>query len=260
MHTISILPAFSDNFIYVIHNGSSAAVIDPSAAYQVSKFLKENNLGLETVLITHHHSDHTGGVGQLKKETGCTVIGGGSRMGGGDSAVSDGDERESAGLSVRVIGVPGHTNDHVAYYIPSLKAVFTGDALFSAGCGRLFEGSAKQMYTSLQKLAALDDDTLVYCGHEYTDENLQFAAMVDPGNEYVKEKLEAVRDTISQGGYSVPSTIAEEKKTNPFLRAGELSIRKYLHMERASDVEVFAELRNRKDRFYYPITTKIFKK
>ncbi len=235
MNAIEIL-RYYDNYLYIVHDTNAALAVDPGSAQPVRSFLREHDLLLSAILITHHHGDHTGGVSQLQEETGCTVLGPKIRgVGNVNTPVNDGDEKDIAGILVRVIAVPGHTKDHVVYYIPALNAVFTGDTMFVAGCGRLFGGSAKEMYDSLQKIAALGDDVNVYCGHDYTEENLRFALTVEPGNEYVKEKLAKVRDILSRDGYTVPSTIAEEKKINVFLGA--------------SDVKVFAGLRRRKDMF-----------
>ncbi len=250
MQAISILRAFYDNYIYVIKQDADAVVIDPGHDQPVLRYLQDNNLELSTILLTHHHSDHTGGTAKLKQVTGCNVIGPDNAHGQiVDERVRERDIKDILSYKVEVISTPGHTMTHVVYHIPDLKALFTGDTLFIAGCGRLFEGNAKQMWNSLQKLLALSDDTKVYCGHEYTEYNLRFAATVDPDNIAVTEKLESVRKTLAGGGCSVPSTIAEEKRYNPFLRTDDLSIRKHLKMESASDVEVFAELRRRKD--YY---------
>ncbi len=250
MQTISILRAFYDNYIYVIRQDSDITVIDPSSDQPVLQYLNDNNLNLSTILLTHHHFDHTGGVAKLKQKRGCTVIGpDDTRLHDVDIRVHEGDVKDVSSLKVKVIYTPGHTKTHVAYHLPELKALFTGDTLFVSGCGRLFEGNAREMWNSLRKLVALGDDTRVYCGHEYTEYNLRFAATVDPDNIAVTEKLVSVRRTLAGGGYSVPSTIAEEKKYNPFLRANDPSIRKHLQMESASDVDVFAELRRRKDEY-----------
>lgn len=250
MQTISILRAFNDNYIYVIRQDSDITVIDPSSDQPVLQYLNDNNLNLSTILLTHHHFDHTGGVAELKQKRGCRVVGpDDTRLHDVDIRVHEGDVKDISLRNVKVIFTPGHTKTHVAYHLPELKALFTGDTLFVSGCGRLFEGNAKEMWNSLQKLVALGDDTQVYCGHEYTEYNLRFAATVDPENRSVKEKLASVKNTLATGGYSVPSTIAEEKKYNPFLRADDPSIKKHLQMESASDVEVFAELRRRKDEY-----------
>jgi hydroxyacylglutathione hydrolase len=245
MEKISILWAFNDNYIYVIQKDKDVIVVDPGHDQPVLQYLQDNNLKLSTILLTHHHADHTGGAGKLKQVTGCTVIGpDGYTV---DEKVRGGDVIDSLPFETEVIATPGHTRSHVVYKMPELKALFTGDTLFIAGCGRLFEGNAEQMWRSLQKLSALQDDTKVHCGHEYTEHNLRFAATVDPDNRAITEKLESVRRILAGGGCSVPSTIAEEKEYNPFLRAHDVSIRKHLNMESAADVDVFTELRKRKD-------------
>ena len=247
MEEISILRAFYDNYIYVIQKGKDVIVVDPGHDQPVLRYLQDNNLRLSTILLTHHHADHTGGAAKLKQITGSTIIGpDGYSV---DERIRGGDIRNIISYKVEIISTPGHTRNHVVYHVPELNALFTGDTLFIAGCGRLFEGNAKQMWNSLQKLATLSDDTKVYCGHEYTEYNLRFAATVDPDNIAITEKLESVRKVLAGGGYSVPSTIGEEKEYNPFLRTPDLSIRRHLNMESASDVDVFAELRRRKDYF-----------
>jgi hydroxyacylglutathione hydrolase len=210
------------------------------------------------VLATHHHFDHVGGNRDLlEAHPGLRVYGSAddaSRIPGITDRMHDGDTIDLAGLSARVILIPAHTSGHVAYHFPTERAVFTGDTLFVAGCGRLFEGDAAQMMCSLAKLAALPDDTAVYCGHEYTEKNLRFAAMLEPGNARVQEKLARVRDERRAGRPTVPSTIADEKATNPFLRmqSPELaaSARRLVPGLPADDpVALFAAVRSLKDTF-----------
>lgn len=243
MQTITTLPALSDNYIYVIQHNTKAAVVDPGQAEPVLRFLKEKNLELSEILITHNHFDHIGGVEKLQHETGCIVVRTNSQI------QNRCTKTICHSLSVEVIPVPGHTKDHVAFYIPESSALFTGDTLFAAGCGRIFEGTPKTMFESLQKLASFEDKTLVYFGHEYTEENLQFAELVDPKNEEIKVRQTIVKNKLSRGEFSTPATLEDEKKTNPFLRTNNPSIRKKLQMETASDVEVFAKLRRDKDVF-----------
>lgn len=250
MHTISTIRVLSDNFVYIVHNKAEAIVIDPGSAQEVLQFLGNRNLSLDSILLTHHHFDHTSGVEELKSRTGCTVIGSAERHKDNiDDVIQDGNVKKIIDLSIEVVGVPGHTRNHVAYFIPELKALFTGDTLFAAGCGRLFEGTAEQMWNSLMKLSALGDDVYLYCGHEYTEDNLLFAISIEPANITLKNRLENIRNLLSSGKNSVPSLMSEEKLTNPFLRAKDVLIRQALGMETASDVEVFAELRRRKDVF-----------
>ena len=248
---VSAIPLLSDNYAWVLHDGKNVAVVDPGDASPVMRFLESNNLVLLHVLITHHHADHCGGVAALKREfTGCIVIGPDDiRLQGVDDPVRGGEERGILGLPMKVVGAAGHTKTHVLFYFPGLKALFTGDTLFSAGCGRLFEGSAADMYRSLITCAALSDDTRIYCGHEYTEENLRFAMAVDPCNTAIAPRLSKVKELRRRGMASVPSTILREKTFNPFLRVNDPAIRIKLGMESAEDVTVFARLREMKDRF-----------
>jgi hydroxyacylglutathione hydrolase len=248
---ITPIPLLSDNYAWAVHDGKSAAIIDPGEARPVVRFLEKNNLVLSHVLITHHHADHCGGAAALKREfTGCVIIGPeDERLKNCDDPVQGGEDRDILGLPIKVIAAPGHTKTHVLFYIPALKALFTGDTLFSAGCGRLFEGSALEMFQSFAKCTALGDDTLIYCGHEYTEENLKFALTVEPSNAAITDRLSEVKELRRRGQPSVPSTLIMEKAFNPFLRVKDPAIRKKLGMESAEDVEVFARLREMKDRF-----------
>ena len=245
------IPLLSDNYAWAVHDGKSAAIIDPGEARQSMRFLETNNLALSHILITHHHADHCGGAAALKQKfNGCIMIGpDDARLKSCDDPVRGGEERDVFEVSMKVIGAPGHTKTHVLFYFPELQALFTGDTLFSGGCGRLFEGSALDMFQSLVKCAALGDDTLIYCGHEYTEENLKFALTVDPGNAAITARLSEVKDLRRRGLPSIPSTLHMEKTFNPFLRVKEPAIRIKLGMESADDVEVFARLREMKDRF-----------
>jgi hydroxyacylglutathione hydrolase len=248
---ITPIPLLSDNYAWAVHDGKRAAIIDPGEAQPIERFLESNNLALSHVLITHHHADHCGGAGALKREfPGSIIIGpDDARLKSCDDPVRGGEERDVLGLQMKVISAPGHTKNHILFYFPALQALFTGDTLFSVGCGRLFEGSVLDMFQSLTKCAALSDDTLIYCGHEYTEENLKFALTVDPGNAALAARLSEVKELRRRGLPSVPSTLHMEKAFNPFLRVKEPAIRKKLGMESAEDVEVFARLREMKDRF-----------
>lgn len=246
---IITIPIAPDNYAYLIVCGYEAAVVDSSKAEPVLSILRDRGLSLKYVLSSHHHSDHTGANKALKDATGALVTGGDSRIASIDSVLDDGSAVQLGECTVEVIRVPGHTKKGVAYFLSSSRIVFTGDTLFGAGCGRVFEGSADQMYRSLMSLAELPDDTLVYYGHEYTVNNLEFALTVEPDNEQVQIRLEKVKKLVSSSGCTVPSTIEEEKRTNPFLRAHSKSIRKAIQMIGRSPVAVFSELRKRKDRF-----------
>jgi hydroxyacylglutathione hydrolase len=250
LHTISAVPVLADNYAWLLHDGKTAGVIDPGEAGPVLQAIAKSGLTLSSVLLTHHHADHCAGTPHLKRSCGCTVIGPkGTGIPEIDDAVEDGDQRMVVGEAMEVMAVPGHTRTHVAYFFPGLRALFTGDTLFGAGCGRVFESGAQQLFSSLSKLASLDDSTFIYCGHEYTEENLLFAAKVEPENKAVWRRLAEVNSLRSRGIATMPSTLGIERETNPFLRTGAPLLRKYLGMEKAPALDVFIELRKRKDQF-----------
>jgi hydroxyacylglutathione hydrolase len=256
MDSVITIPALGDNFIYLYrYNQSDSFAVDPSDGSLVLRAIKQHGLNLKMILLTHHHWDHIAGTDELKQKTGCKVIGADKRrIPGIDLVVSDGQILPVGDRKVRVIATPGHTATSVCYYMePSAGnnngILWTGDTLFVGGCGRLLECDAQSMADSLQKLASLPDDTLVYCGHDYTLENYEFASGIEPGNKIVKERLDHLRRLQTKGELTVPSTILLEKNTNCFLRAGTPELKAALGMQRAPDVEVFAELRRRKDVF-----------
>lgn len=236
-----------DNFSYLIISGDQTAAIDPSSAKPVLEELRKRNRRLNIILSTHFHSDHTGGNRELKAAENCGIIGGDPRIPLIDHIALDNENINIGELSVKVLSVEGHTKHQVAYYIESERAVFTGDTMFGAGCGRVFEGSAQKMYQSLMRLAQLPDNTLVYPGHEYTRENLRFAVEIEPENGEIVSRLEAVNELRNKGMFTVPSTILIEKQTNPFLRCDSKAIRKRLDMVGRSPVAVFEKLRGMKD-------------
>ncbi|MCF4994672.1 hydroxyacylglutathione hydrolase [Pseudomonas syringae] len=255
MIQISALPAFTDNYIWLLqdHSSQRCAVVDPGDAAPVQAWLDAHpQWVLSDILITHHHHDHVGGVERLKNATGATVYGPASEnIPARDVALKDNDKVTLLGWDFDVISVPGHTLGHIAYYHQGL--LFCGDTLFAAGCGRLFEGSPEQMHHSLGRLAALPEDTLVYCTHEYTLSNLKFALAVEPDNADIAARLEKVTQQRQNGVMTLPSTLALEKLTNPFLRTGETSVKQKMdersgRQNRASS-EVFAVLRAWKDTF-----------
>lgn len=227
---IHILPLLTDNYAYVIEQNSTAMVIDPGEAAPVLGFLKTKNLRLTHILCTHHHGDHVAGVPELKTQTGARVIGSAAdhyRLPFLDILVKDGNITEG----LHVIETPGHTQGHICYYSPTMKALFAGDTLFSLGCGRLLEGTADQLWGSLQKLIALPDETNLYAGHEYTASNARFCLSLDPDNEALQKRAAHIQ-TIKP---TYPVSMATEKQTNIFLKA-------------KSPAE-FAELRALKDKF-----------
>lgn len=220
------IPAFADNYIWLLRNGSHAVVVDPGDAAPVITLLESLSLSLDAVLITHHHSDHTGGVEQLLQYWPTRVYAPKhEQFGFPHTAVEENDvvHLASINLDLRVMEVPGHTLGHVAYY--GANYLFCGDTLFGGGCGRLFEGTPEQMFSSLQRLAKLPGDTEVYCTHEYTEHNLRFAYMLEPRNETLKRRQADTRELRSAGKPSLPSNISLELETNPFLRCDQPAIR-----------------------------------
>lgn len=259
---IEPLPAFSDNYLWLIHNGADAAVIDPGDAAVVQAEVKRKGLHLRHILITHHHADHVGGLATLKAQNDLQVYGPAAESGRIallDHLLRDGAtvDLPTLGLQFSVMEVPGHTIGHIAYYCDDTRPsgiLFCGDTLFSAGCGRLFEGTPSQMLHSLQRLAALGDRTAVYCAHEYTLSNLLFAKTADPGNIDVKDAIQEVREIREQHLPTLPSTLAREKKINPFLRCSTPSVIETVSRHAGlsgmpSEVEVFAAMRAWKDQF-----------
>lgn len=213
------IPAFSDNYVWLMQCGNKAAIVDPGEHQPVIEALEQRGLELAYILLTHHHADHIGGVGQLSRRYQPKVFGpDDARIPGNVVRVSEGDtvSLESMGLAFTVIEVPAHTRSHIAFYGHNM--LFSGDTLFSVGCGRLFEGSAEQMQVAMDKLAALPAETRVYCGHEYTASNCEFALRVEPGNEALNHRHAEVLELRARGEASLPSTIGNERETNPFMR------------------------------------------
>jgi hydroxyacylglutathione hydrolase len=256
---IVTVPQLSDNYAYlVIDDGSKeCAVVDCAEADKVIAAAKNHGVKLVAVLTTHWHGDHSGGNADIASKVPGIKVYGASAEGGKIPAltnpVADGDKVRIGALEARVIGIPAHTNGHVAYYFQSLGAVFTGDTMFVGGCGRVFEGRAATMVASLGKLAALPDSTQVYCGHEYTEKNLRFALTLEPGNEALKKKHEWTVKARAENKFTVPSSIGDEKKTNPFLRTDSLELRANLKKRDPSidddPVAIFAKARELKDHF-----------
>lgn len=223
MFKVSSVPAFKDNYIWLLTRGKRAFVVDPGDAAPVAARLAAEDLTLEGILITHHHADHQGGVAELAARWHPVVYGPANEsITGCTHPLSGGERIDVLGESVSVMAVPGHTAGHIAYYAPGM--LFCGDTLFGAGCGRLFEGTPEQMSASLDAIAALPDDTLVYCAHEYTEMNLRFAVAVEPDNAALRERVAKVAALRAAGLASVPLTLAEEKATNPFLRCDQPAV------------------------------------
>lgn len=245
-------PARSDNYGVLLHDtetGMTASVDtpDPSA---IKAALSEKGWQLTHIFTTHHHHDHTEGHEALKAETGCEIIGPrgeASKIPGIDRQVGEGDSFRFGNFEVNVLETPGHTLGHITYYIPGAKVAFVGDTMFALGCGRVFEGTHEMMWNSLAKLRQLPADTTVYAGHEYTQSNAKFALTIEPENADLKARAAEVDELRAKGRPTLPTTIARELATNPFLRACEASVKQAIGMAGAEDWRVFGEIRTRKD-------------
>jgi hydroxyacylglutathione hydrolase len=238
MLEIVAVPAFTDNYIWLVHDEASGeiAVVDPGDAAPALAEAERRGWAVTQVWNTHWHPDHTGGNGRIKEATGCRVSGPAAEtIADRDVALAEGSELRIGAHVGRVMEIPGHTLGHIALVFDEERMAFVGDTMFAMGCGRLFEGTPQQMYHSLQRIAALPEDTALYCGHEYTLANARFAAHAEPDNSAVRQRLEEVEALRAAGKITLPTTVAQERETNPFVRA--------------SDWEQFASLRSAKDRF-----------
>ena len=248
-------PCLSDNYAVLVHDpvNETTILVDAPDEAAIRAALAEKNWALTHILVTHHHWDHTQAIGALKAAFGCTVIGPAgeaAKIDGLDETISDGDEVELGGIRVKAIATPGHTLGQISYWLPDAGVAFTGDTLFSLGCGRVFEGTPAMMWASLDRLAsALPDETKIYCGHEYTLANAKFAVTVDPDNAALAARIAEVEVLRGEGRPTLPTTMGMEKATNPFLRARDKAIRAHLGLTKAEDAVVFAEIRARKDSF-----------
>jgi hydroxyacylglutathione hydrolase len=250
------LPAFDDNYIWMLHDGSEALVVDPGDAAPVAAALDAGRLNLAAILVTHHHADHVGGVDALRGRLRGPVYGPArERIPMPFEPLNDGDAIDVLGLRFAVIDVPGHTAGHIAYFAAQATPapiLFCGDTLFSAGCGRLFEGTPAQMHASLERLAALPGDTRVCCAHEYTLSNLKFAQAVEPGNAAQADYAAWCRAQRAEGRFTLPSTVARERAVNPFLRCGDNAVANSARQHGAASDDptaVFAALRQWKNEF-----------
>lgn len=253
--TIYPITALQDNYIWAIVNETKkcALIVDPGEAEPVIRFLKKHHLTLKGILITHHHWDHTNGISELIKHHPVPVFA--SARCNNREINHDLVEHQLVELesfpSFQVIDIPGHTLDHIAYYTPGM--LFCGDTLFSAGCGRLFEGTMEQLYTSLQKMTALPDDTRIYCAHEYTQNNLRFAQQVEPDNLAINQHIKSITTLRNNNEPTLPSSIRLEKEINPFLRCHVASViqqvERHAGKRLTQDIDVFRALREWKDTF-----------
>jgi hydroxyacylglutathione hydrolase len=251
---IYLFPCLTDNFGVLLHDPQSGATasIDAPEAAPVEAALKKTGWRLTDILVTHHHADHTQGVGALKDHYKCRVVAPrneAARIAHVDETVGEGDPVRVGALQGRVIDTPGHTAGHISYFFPADKLAFVGDTLFSIGCGRVIEGNPEMMWQSLLKLRGLPDDTQFYCGHEYTEANIRFAKTVEPNNKALAARADEVAKLAAAHKFTIPATIGAEKAANPFLRADNAEVAKLVGLSGKPAWQVFAEIRERKNRF-----------
>ena len=254
MINIEPIKAFSDNYIWLVTTNEGSIVIDPGESKNTLDLLKNKQMHLSAVLITHHHFDHTGGISDLNKNNTLDVYGPNNDIESITKRVINGDVINVIGLSFEIIEIPGHTLDHIAYYSfnEGNPILFCGDTLFSGGCGRIFEGTHEQMHNSLQRLKRLPKNTKIYCGHEYTESNFKFASEVDPLNEDLQLRLNEVKELRKLEIPTLPITLESELKTNPFLRCDNKDIQESIHNRFNTpkiEVDVFKVIREWKDNF-----------
>ena len=249
-----IFPCLKDNYGVLLHDSETGATaaLDAPEAQPVEAALKHKGWRLTDILVTHHHADHTQGIGALKQHHGCRVVGPraeANRIPFVDEQVGESDTVMVGDLMVRVIETPGHTAGHISYWLRSFRLAFVGDTLFSIGCGRVIEGDAQMMWNSLLKLRALPDDAKVFCGHEYTRSNIRFAQTIEPDNQALAKRSAEVDQLLGKGQPSIPMTMGMEKAANPFLRADVPAVAQAVGLPGEPAWKVFAEIRARKDRF-----------
>tara|TARA_B110001452_G_scaffold247583_1_gene233739 strand:+ start:1257 stop:2021 length:765 start_codon:yes stop_codon:yes gene_type:complete len=254
MLNINIVPCLQDNYSYVIHDTETdtVAVIDPSEFDTVNNFIEKKFKKIDYILNTHHHFDHTGGNFDLKKKYNCKIIGSKKderRIPGMDIKLSDNENFRLGNVNFKILFVPGHTSGHICFYAKNEKVIFTGDTLFSLGCGKIFEGTHLEMYNSLSIIKKLPIDTQIYCGHEYTEKNLDFCIKYEINNSSLKEKKKWITTRLNKKLPTIPTTVKEELNTNIFLRCGSSKVKKSLGMENSTELEIFKKLRDLKDIF-----------
>ena len=254
MLSVDILPCLNDNYSYVIYDNDSdlVAVVDPSEFEPIDHFISKKFKKIDFILNTHHHFDHIGANQELKNKYNAKVVCfelDKHRIPGSEIFLNDGDTFKFGSTIFKIIFVPGHTSGHIIFYSEKEKTVFTGDTLFSLGCGRIFEGTYKQMFSSLNKIKNLNKKTKIYCGHEYTKNNLDFCYKYDNKNKELLKKIEFVKERINKKLPTIPVTLENELKTNIFLRCDNTLVKEKLKMPQASDELIFAKLRDLKDKF-----------
>jgi hydroxyacylglutathione hydrolase len=251
---IITVPCRSDNYAYLLRDGAEGivAVVDAPEAAPIERALDARGWGLDLILLTHHHDDHIAGVEALRERFGARVVGAARdarRLPPLDETVEDGGSISVGAARANVLDASGHTVGHIALHFPEAKALFAADSLMVMGCGRIFEGTPPMMWETLGRLAALPPDTRLYSGHEYTEGNLRFALSLGEPDPALAERAEAIRAARAAGRDTMGPTLEEERRTNPFLRAADADMKAQIGMEDAPDIEVFAELRRRKDAF-----------
>ena len=254
MLTVKIIPVLNDNYIYLIHDQHSkqTAVVDPAVAAPVLDILNEQAWSLNYIFNTHHHGDHIGGNRELKKQTGCKMVAAAAdsyRIPAIDIAVNHGDVVHLGEHKIDIIAMPGHTSNHIGYYFADKPWLFCGDTLFSMGCGRLFDGTAEQLWHSLQWIKSLPTNTLIYCSHEYTLANGKFALSLEPNNQATQQRIAKVTALRQQSQPSLPTILGDELATNPFLREHSSELQANIAMQDAQAMEIFIKLRQLKDHF-----------
>ena len=251
---ITPIPCLTDNYAYIINDSTSkiVGVVDPSEASPIISFLNKKNLKLNYILNTHHHFDHIGGNAELKKLYNAKVvgfIGDKHRIPGIDIALNDNEKWTFGNSLVEILHIPGHTLGHICFFFENEKIAFTGDTLFSLGCGRIFEGDHKQMLQSINKIKKLPKNTNIYCGHEYTYKNAEFCMKYDSDNVNLKKKFETIKKLRSENLPTIPTTLADELSTNIFLRCDQNGLKIKLNMKNEEDFKVFKKVRDLKDNF-----------
>ena len=251
---ITSVPCLSDNYAYIIidNNSKTVGVVDPSEALPIISFLNKKNLKLNYILNTHHHFDHIGGNIELKRKYNAKVVGfegDKHRIPGIDITLKNNEEWIFGSSKVKILHIPGHTLGHICFFFEAEKIAFTGDTLFSLGCGRIFEGSHKQMLTSLNKIKKFPINTKIYCGHEYTYKNAEFCIKYDNNNVSLKKRFEIIKKLRMKNLPTVPSTLEDELSSNIFLRCDQNDLKVKLNMENQEDFKVFKKIRDLKDSF-----------
>ena len=251
---IEIISCLNDNYSYLIHDNQSntVAIIDPSEFAPCDKIISKKYKKLDYILNTHHHYDHVGGNKELKKKYNSKILGFKSdeeRIPNIDKLLEDNEEFNIGNIKFTTLFIPGHTAGHIAFYSKTEKVIFTGDTLFSMGCGRVFEGTYNQMFNSLNRIKDLPEDTKIYCGHEYTQKNIEFCIKYNPNNDLLKKTKNTIEEKLKNGEPSIPSTLLKEKQMNIFLRTDDLDVKNILNLKKASNLEVFTKLRDLKDNF-----------